>query len=103
MNFIQQLMSTSNTPKQKRKKVDRSASNAAQRANTDGRYRLFLEGVVLSTPDLAKKMGFTAAGIMSSLLDLEARGVVKRMGLGEKKGPGKKPVLWTWNKEKQNG
>lgn len=105
MNFVQQLMAGSAVAPlvQPRKKRVTESTYAGRKAKTRGRYRLYLENTVLSTPQIASKLGLTPAGCLSSLYDLEADEWIKRVGRGTPTGlgKGKKPVLWTWNNEKK--
>ena len=101
MNFIQQLMSGSVILEKKKnqKRIDGYKKRTeTMRKNTFARYRLYLEGVTLSTMQLAAKLGLSSAGCMSTLIDLEAQKKIVRVPGPPKVGKGRDPVYWTWNK-----
>lgn len=102
MNLLAMLQhKTVDVPKQKQQKPKRvgSAGSAALRARADARYALLLTGKELSTTEIAAAFGNSHCGTLSSLLRLEERGKVKRVG-ERPRAPGvlrgRGATVWTW-------
>lgn len=68
------------------------------RNKSRGRYRLVMEGRELTTGEIAAKRGITHMGCLNSLYQMEAEGLIERVGLQKKEGPGKATIIWRWKK-----
>lgn len=71
-------------------------------AKADGRYRLLMENNKITCAEIARKMGLSHMGCLSSLYKLEKRGLIKRVGWLPRPPDmhmGKGSILWTWVKE----
>lgn len=78
-------------------KRDMSVATEKLQVKIRGRYRLAMEGQVLSTPEIARKLGYdTSAGVFKTLKSFEARGIVRRVPRKAPSPSGKPPVYWTW-------
>lgn len=100
LNLLGMLTAPVATVKKKQQRGENLRSlHDAQRRATENRYRLYLENTILTTNELAEKMGASPTGISKTLNHLAKRGVLQRI---EEHGPmdhsGRPPVKWTWSK-----
>jgi len=68
-------------------------------ARADAKYKALLSGAEFSTSEIATKFGYSHCGALSSLLKLEKRLLIRRVGTrqrpaGETRGRG--ATVWTW-------
>lgn len=100
LNLLGMLTAPVTTVKKKQQRGENLRSlHDAQRRATENRYRLYLEGAVLTTNELAERMGVSAAGISKTLNYLARRGILKRIDEhGPQNHSGRPPVRWTWSK-----
>ncbi len=74
-------------------------SGLARQAKTDAKYKAFFAGQTRTTPEIASAFGYSLSGTISSLMHLEARGKVERVGVGQRPigaKYGRPPVIWRW-------
>lgn len=102
-SLFSQLVSASATPLRPLpppvwKGPDNSKGPEARQHRADKKYRDLLKNKRMSTPDIAKALGFTLTGTISSLIRLEERKKVRREGRRTRAEQpfGRLAVCWVW-------
>lgn len=72
-----------------------------QQQRADAKYKQLLTGKTLPTGDIAQRLGLSHMGCLTSLYNLEKRGLVERVGAlprrpSYKSLGGRGQILWTW-------
>ena len=98
LNLLGMLTAPVATVKKKQQRGENLRSlHDAQRRATENRYRLYLENTILTTNELAKRMGVNPQNIGRTLDRMATAGLIKRIETGERVcKSGRAPIRWTW-------
>ena len=99
MNLFDQLNAATNAPRPAEKPTRRGQNKPwkALSSRIEKEYRDLLTGNPMTTGAIAAKRGLTHMGVLTSLYNMEARGVVKRVGVQPRPASmprGKGQIIW---------